>query len=140
MAAMTAPKAPETPARDGGAGARAPAGAPGLAPLRRRADFLALNRARRQMMPGMVVQGRPRGDGRALIRVGLTCSRRLGNAVTRNRAKRRLREVARLVLPVCGRPGWDYALIGRPGATATRDFRALSDDLRQALRRLHGAP
>ncbi|MGR3568547.1 MAG: ribonuclease P protein component, partial [Pseudooceanicola nanhaiensis] len=56
----------------------------------------------------------------------------------RNRAKRRLREAARAVIPELGRDGWDYVLIGRPDATATRDFEALKDDLRQALRKLHG--
>lgn len=105
--------------------------------LRKRADFLALNRARRQAMPGMLVQGRPRDDGTATMRVGFTCSKKVGNAVARNRAKRRLREVARLLLPEHGRPGWDYALIGRPGVTAERDFAALKDDLLRALDRLH---
>ena len=57
--------------------------------------------------------------------------------MARNRAKRRLREVARLVLPAHGRAGWDYALIGRPGATAGRDLQALRDDFVDALRKLH---
>lgn len=129
---MTPPEAPATEA-----GILPPAVLPCVERLRRRADFLALNRARRQVMPGMLVQGRARGDGRALIRVGFTCSKKLGNAVTRNRAKRRLREAARLVLPEHGRAGWDYALIGRPGATVERDFAALADDLVRALARLH---
>ena len=85
----------------------------------------------------MMVQARPRGDDNPAIRVGYTCSKKVGNAVARNRAKRRLREVARLVLPVHGRPGWDYVLIGRHGATADRDFAALQNDLAQALKRLH---
>jgi len=105
--------------------------------LRKRSDFLALNRARRKATPSMLVQGRARGDGYALIRVGFTCSKKLGNAVTRNRAKRRLRAAARLLLPEHGRPGWDYALIGRPGASATLPFEVLLDDLASALRHLH---
>ena len=56
------------------------------------------------------------------IRVGYTCSKKVGNAVARNRAKRRLRAAARAVIPGLGRPGWDYVLIGRPEATAARPF------------------
>lgn len=73
-----------------------------------------------------------------LVRVGFTCSKKLGNAVTRNRAKRRLRAVARTVLPGAGHAGWDYVLVGRPGTTVSRDFAALVADLDAALARVHG--
>ncbi|MBC7157805.1 MAG: ribonuclease P protein component [Rhodobacteraceae bacterium] len=114
------------------------------ATLRRRADFLRAAAAARRSAPGFMLQARRRapdeGAGRAL-RVGFTCSRKVGNAVLRNRARRRLRAVARLVLPEDGRAGWDYVLVGRPGATIERDFAALVDDLRRALARVHeGAP
>nr|WP_232897355.1 ribonuclease P protein component [Pontibaca salina] len=106
--------------------------------LTKRADFLRAARARRQGTAGMMVQARERGsDEGAGIRVGFTCSKKVGNAVARNRAKRRLREIARLVLPELGRPGWDYVLIGRVNATADRPFEALQNDLRYALRKLH---
>ena len=72
-----------------------------------------------------------------MIRVGFTCSKKVGNAVARNRAKRRLREVARLILPTHGRAGWDYVLIGRHGATADRPFDELQGDLIYALKKLH---
>lgn len=105
--------------------------------LRKRADFLAAARARRMPVTSMLVQARFRDDGSPAIRVGFTCSKKVGNAVARNRAKRRLREVARLVLPGLGRPGWDYVLIGRAGATAERDFLLMQGDVAFALRKLH---
>jgi ribonuclease P protein component len=69
--------------------------------------------------------------------VGFTCSKKVGNAVARNRAKRRLREVARAILTHEGREGWDYVLIGRPQVTATLPFPQLLADLSQALARVH---
>ena len=70
-------------------------------------------------------------------RVGFTCSKKIGNAVLRNRAKRRLREIARLHLPQGARPGWDYVLVGRPDATISRDFAQMGRDLAAALRKIH---
>lgn len=105
--------------------------------LRRRSEFLRAARGRRHIAPGLILQARRRDGDAAVIGLGFTCSRKVGNAVARNRAKRRLREVARLVLPEAGRPGWDYVLIGRPGATAARPFARMLDDLRHALGRVH---
>ena len=111
--------------------------APGsFAVLRKRSDFVSASHALRCNAPAFGLQARARGDGLP-GRVGFTCSKKVGNAVARNRAKRRLREIARLILPQHGRAGWDYVLIGRPGSTATHDFAALQTDLITALARLH---
>ena len=87
-----------------------------------------------------MLQARHRADGEAddgAIRFGLTASKKIGNAVIRNRARRRLRALAREILPLHGLPGWDYVLVGRPEATVSRDFAALRADLVRALGRVH---
>lgn len=109
--------------------------------LRQRADFLRAASALRQGTAGFLLQARARREDEAvppgLVRVGFTCSKKIGNAVARNRAKRRLRAVAQAVLPRLARAGWDYVLVGRPEATATRDFLALQKDLARAIADLH---
>lgn len=125
------------------AGQPAPIPAPRIETLRKRADFLRAASARRQGAAGFLVQARRRDPKEAdpdLVRVGFTCSRKIGNAVTRNRARRRLRAVARAILPARAQPGWDYVLVGRPGATVTRDFMDLERDLDEALARIHARP
>ena len=110
-----------------------------LETLRKRADFLRAASALRAGTPGFLLQARARAPEEAagLARVGFTCSKKLGNAVARNRAKRRLREIARLVLTGRARAGWDYVLVGRPEATASRDFAALLKDIERALEEIH---
>lgn len=71
-------------------------------------------------------------DGDGPVRAGFTATKKIGNAVVRNRAKRRLREAARVLLPLHGRPGSDYVFIAR-GATGTRAWSALLDDVETAL-------
>ena len=110
--------------------------------LLKRADFLRLNRGRKWAAAGVVLQmaetpSDPEQSKASGIRVGFTVTKKVGNAVVRNRAKRRLREAARAVLPLYATPGCDYVLIGRD-ATLTRPFATLIDDLRQALRKVHG--
>lgn len=111
-----------------------------LSTLTKRADFLRASRGQRVATPGFILQMRTRqpdeADG---TRVGFTCSKKVGNAVARNRAKRRLREIARIILPAAGKPGVDYVLIGRAHTTADRPFQDLLDDLHGALKKLHGS-
>jgi ribonuclease P protein component len=100
--------------------------------IQRRADFLAANAGRRAPMPGFVLLVRPRGDGDATMRLGITVTKKIGNAVVRNRMKRRFRALARAVLPEHGHPGADHVLIGRE-AGIERPFDQLGRDLAKAL-------
>ncbi len=109
-----------------------------LETLRHRPDFLKAASARRQGTPGFMLQARDRSDDQP-TRVGFTASKKIGNAVLRNRAKRRLRAVARAVLTSLARPGWDYVLVARPQATVSRPFTDLVADLTSALASVHRA-
>lgn len=118
-----------------------PALAQRLVIMQKRADFLRAASARRAGTSGFLLQARARKEGETcppeFARIGYTCSKKVGNAVARNRAKRRLREIARLALAPAARAGWDYVLVGRAEATATREFTALLNDLAYALREVH---
>lgn len=113
-----------------------------LGRLKTRSEFLAVAGARRKWVaPGLIVQVRP-WDAPAppaadhpLIRIGLTASKKVGSAVARNRARRRLRALAREVIPGHVRPGTDIVLIARAG-TVTRPYGALRQDLEVGLKRL----
>lgn len=100
--------------------------------LTRRADFLAANRGLRIARPGFVLLANPNG-GRGK-RYGITITKKVGNAVVRNRMKRRFRELLRAALPDSGLPDHDHILIGRDGGIE-RDYSALAAELDQALGR-----
>lgn len=103
--------------------------------LLRRPQFLAAAKGVSQARGAVVVQQLDRQDGDPAIRVGFTATRKVGGAVVRNRCKRRLRQAARMLAPVHGRPGCDYVFIARMG-TADRDWDRLLDDVKSALTRL----
>jgi len=100
--------------------------------LTRRADFLAANRGTRVARPGFVLLTRPNEAGR--MRYGITVTKKIGNAVVRNRMKRRFRALLREILPVHGLTGSDHVLIGRDGGIE-RDFARLREELVAALGR-----
>jgi ribonuclease P protein component len=102
--------------------------------LRQRADFLAVANGARVNSAAFLVQGRRRDDD-GPIRVGFTVSRKNGTATERNRIRRRLRELVKLLDVISLRPHSDYVLVGRRAAL-NRDFATMLDDLRSALHRL----
>ena len=110
-----------------------------LTVIAKRSDFLKAAKARRQGTSSFLLQARKRSDSENAhgVRIGYTCSKKVGNAVKRNHAKRRLREIARVVLPELGREGWDYVLIGKAKDTSARPFDLLIKDLKYALKKVH---
>ncbi len=108
--------------------------APAPQRLKRRPEFLRVAaRGRKVPEAGLVLQALARPDG-GPARLGFTVTKKVGNAVVRNRTRRRLKEAARLLLRVVPVQGVDLVLVGRE-ATRKRAFPALLDDLRRALRR-----
>ena len=110
-----------------------------LAHLTKRTEFLAAARGIRKVAGAITLElaatpDTARRDGEA--RIGFTASRKIGNAVARNRAKRRLRAAARQTLPLSGRAGHDYVLVAR-ASILTRDFQALLGDLVAAMAAAH---
>lgn len=107
--------------------------------LGHRADFLRAQRGVRKITSGLTLEAYPTPDDAALagrFRVGFTASRKIGGAVERNRAKRRLRAAAAAVLPLSGRERTDYVLVAR-AATLHRPFDGLLEDLAAALAAAH---
>ncbi len=110
-----------------------------LQTLRHRPDFLKAAAARRQGTGSFLLQARDRGDGQSFARIGYTASKKIGNAVARNRAKRRMRAAVHAVLTAQARAGWDYVLVARPAATIARPFPDLLADLQTAITGVHRA-
>ncbi len=107
-----------------------------LGRLTKRAEFLKVAAGRKRWAaPGLVLEARQTNSGDDDLRVGFTVSRKVGGAVERNRVRRRLRNVARTVLPSSAKRGYDYVLIGRRAAL-TRPYEGLIADLEESLRRV----
>jgi ribonuclease P protein component len=100
-----------------------------------RPQFLAAAKGVSEARGAVVVQRLDRGDDLPVVRLGFTATRKVGNAVVRNRAKRRLREAARAMAPLLAVPGSDYVFVARAG-TAGRPWDRLLDDVKSALTRL----
>lgn len=132
---MEPPKAPSSIQK--GADATQSAVFSRLTRITKRSDFIQASKAMRFGVKGFLLQARNRNDNDECIRVGFTCSKKVGNAVARNRAKRRLREITHLELVSSAKKGWDYVLIGKKEVTASRDFRKLRDDLKYVLLKVH---
>ncbi|MEH6789797.1 ribonuclease P protein component [Parasphingorhabdus sp.] len=107
--------------------------------IRKRADFLAANRGKRFVTPGFVLLAHRRRDSHPLpaqtVRYGITVTKKIGNAVARNRMKRRFRALLAEVLPEHGFPGADHIMIGRKADTEA-DFATMRADLEKGLRYL----
>ena len=132
---MKPPKA--TSSTQKGAGETQPAVFSCVKRITKRSDFIQASHAKRLGVKGFLLQARNRNDDDQTIRVGFTCSKKVGNAVARNRAKRRLREITNLILISSAKKGWDYVLIGKKEVTASRDFIKLKNDLTYALQKIH---
>lgn len=104
--------------------------------IKARSAFLSAAKGPKVVTSGFVLQALNREDD-GPFRVGFTCSKKVGNAVERNAAKRRLRALAQAVMPELARDGWDYVLIGRTGETESRDFAQMQGELKRALTTLN---
>ena len=106
-----------------------------LETLSKRSDFVAASKAEKYVGKSVIVQAR--SNSVETIRVGYTASKRVGNAVTRNRAKRRMRAAVAEILPSYGTSGTDYVLIGRVQTTCNAKFEELKDELICAFEKLN---
>jgi ribonuclease P protein component len=107
--------------------------------IRKRSDFLAANRGKRFVTPNFILLAHKRRPGHPVtddnMRYGITITKKIGNAVTRNRMKRRFRALLAELLPELGISGVDHIMIGRK-QNDERDFEALKADLEKGLRHL----
>ena len=112
-----------------------------LEKITKHVDYADMRKGHKISTSGFILQGKPRNTNSLVspnvARYGLTCSKRIGNAVRRNRAKRRLRSLATDILPSSGLQGWDYVLIGKINSTEILSFDILKNSLTTALTKIH---
>ena len=114
---------------------------PLLGKITKKSDYLKMKTGLKFVTPGFIIQARNRRKECTIdpyqIRYGLTCSKKVGNAVKRNRAKRRLRALVKKIISIEGLKGWDYVLIGKEKTTEEISFKILEENLIEALSKLH---
>ena len=114
---------------------------PKLIKITKKNEYLRMRSGLKISTPGFILQARQRENedtvDRSSIRYGLTCSKRVGNAVKRNRAKRRLRALVNDIITTKGFKGWDYVLIGKEQTTEKLSFKILEKNLTESLVKLH---
>ena len=114
---------------------------PKLTKITKKNEYLKMRSGLKISSPGFILQARYRENedsvDQSSIRYGLTCSKRVGNAVKRNRAKRRLRALVNDIIPIKGLKGWDYVLIGKEQTTEKLSFKILEKNLIECLVKLH---
>ncbi len=114
---------------------------PKLIKITKKNEYLKMRSGLKISSPGFILQARYRENedsvDQSSIRYGLTCSKRVGNAVKRNRAKRRLRALVNDIIPINGLKGWDYVLIGKEQTTEKLSFKILEKNLIECLVKLH---
>ena len=114
---------------------------PLLGKITKKSDYLKMKTGLKFVTPGFIIQARNRRKECTIdpyqIRYGLTCSKKVGNAVKRNRAKRRLRALVKIIIPIEGLKGWDYVLIGKEKTTEGISFKILETNLKDTLSKLH---
>ena len=114
---------------------------PKLIKITKKNEYLKMRSGLKISSPGFILQARYRENEDSVdhssIRYGLTCSKRVGNAVKRNRAKRRLRALVNDIILIKGLKGWDYVLIGKEQTTEKLSFKILEKNLIECLVKLH---
>ena len=112
-----------------------------LEKITKHVDYVQMRKGHIISTSGFILQGKARNSDSLVnpnvARYGLTCSKRIGNAVRRNRAKRRLRSLVANILPSTGMAGWDYVLIGKINSTESLTFDTLKENLSIALAKIH---
>ena len=114
---------------------------PKLIKITKKNEYLKMRSGLKISSPGFILQARYRENedsvDQSSIRYGLTCSKKVGNAVKRNRAKRRLRALVNDIILIKGLKGWDYVLIGKEQTTEKLSFNILEKNLIECLVKLH---